>query len=170
VTGEHRFLENIRTQRTASVREGPANRRTNGGGRWRTIFYIWPKYRPSVDVTAAGPAVYHTADFSPVTAASPARAGELLTVAARYLGLTRPDLLPPGTRPFKADPIEAVNSPIEVTVSGKEAEVINKIGWPGTYDLYRVDFRVPSGHPPGQAVLQLTAAWIPGPEVKIPVQ
>ena len=57
-----------------------------------------------------------------------------------------------------------------MTVGGKEAEVINKIGWPGTYGLYRVDFRVPSGLPPGTATLQLTAAWIPGPEVKIAVQ
>ncbi len=170
VTGEHRFLETIRPQRTASVTEDPANRRINGGGKWRTIFYMWPKYRPSVDVTAAGPAVYHTADFSPVTATSPARAGEILTIGARNLGPTRPELLPPGTRPFKADPVEVVNSPVEVTVNGKEAEVINKIGWPGTYDLYRVDFRVPAALSAGMATLQLTAAWIPGPEVKIAVR
>jgi uncharacterized protein (TIGR03437 family) len=131
---------------------------------------LYPKYRPSVDTSPTGPAVYHTADFSPVTATSPARAGEILTVAARHLGPVRPELLPPGTRPFKADPVEMVNSPIEVTVGGKDAEVINKVGWPGTYDLYRVDFRVPAGLPPGQATLQLTAAWIPGPEVKIPIQ
>jgi uncharacterized protein (TIGR03437 family) len=105
-----------------------------------------------------------------VTAAKPARAGEVLIVGARNLGPTRPDLLPPGTRPFKADPIEAVNSPVEVTVNGKEAEVTNKVGWPGTYDLYRVDFRVPSGLPPGMATIQLTAAWIPGTPVEIPVQ
>jgi len=91
-------------------------------------------------------------------------------VPARRFGPTRPELLPPGTGPFKADPVEVANSPIEVTVNGKEAEVINKVGWPGTHDLYRVDFRVRSGLPPGQATLQLTAAWIPGPEVKIPVQ
>jgi hypothetical protein len=48
--------------------------------------------------------------------------------------------------------------------------VVNRIGWSGTYDLYRVDFRVPTGLPAGTATLQLTAAWIPGPEVKIPVQ
>jgi len=170
VTGEHRYLETIRPQRTASVTEDPANRRTNGGGRWRTIFYLWPKYRPSVDVTSGGPAVYHAADFSPVTTSRPARAGEVLIVAARNLGPTRPDLLPPGTRPFKADPLEAVNSPIDVTVNGKDAEVINKVGWPGTYDLYRVAFRVTAGLAPGMATIQLTAAWIPGPEVKIPVQ
>jgi len=170
VTGVHRSPEVIRPHRTASVTEDPANRRIHGGGKFRIIFYVYPKHRPAVDISPTGPAVYHTADFSPVTAASPARAGEILTVGARHLGPVRPELLPPGTRPFKADPVEMVNSPVEVTVNGKEAEVINKVGWPGTYDLYRVDFRVPSGLPPGTATLQLTAAWIPGPEVKIPVQ
>ena len=102
--------------------------------------------------------------------ASPARGKEVLIVAARNLGPTRPELLPPGARPFKADPAEMVNSPIEVTVNGKEAEVINKVGWPGTYDLYRVDFRVPAGLAPGMATIQLTAAWISGTPVEIPVQ
>jgi len=170
VVGETRTLEMIRPGRTASVTEDPANRRIHGGARFRFAFRLYPKYRPAVDISPTGPAVYHTADFSAVTATNPARAGEILTVGARNLGPTRPELLPPGTRPFKADPVEVVNSPVEVTLGGKDAEVINRIGWPGTYDLYRVDFRVPSGLPPGQATLQLTAAWIPGPEVKIPVQ
>jgi hypothetical protein len=170
VTGEHRSFEAIRAGRTASVSEDPANRRSlPGGGKMRTVFYLYPRYRPSIDVTPTGPAVFH-ADFSPVTAASPARAGEVLIVAAKNLGPTRPDLLPPGIRPFNADPLEVVNSPVEVTMNGKETEVINRTGWPGTSDRYRVDVRVPSGLPPGTASLQLTAAWIPGPEVKIPVQ
>ncbi|MEK7406158.1 MAG: hypothetical protein AAB225_13720 [Acidobacteriota bacterium] len=171
VVGETRTLEVIRAGRAASVTEDPANRRVNGGGgRLRFIIFLYPRYRPSVDMTADGPAVFRAADFSPVTAARPARAGEVLMVRARNLGPTRPDLLPPGSRPFKADPVEMVNSPVEVTVNGKEVEVINQVGWPGTYDLYRVDFRVPSGLPPGTATIQLTAAWIPSPEVKIPVQ
>ena len=63
-----------------------------------------------------------------------------------------------------------VNSPVEVTVNGKDAEVINTIGWPGTYDLYRVDFRVPAGLPLGKATVHLTTAWIPGPPVEFAVQ
>jgi hypothetical protein len=168
VVGEHREMQ-WTNFRTASVTEDPANRRIHPGGKGQTTFRLYPKYRPAVDVSPAGPAVYH-ADFSLVTATSPARAGEVLIVAARNLGPTRPELLPPGARPFKADPAEMVNSPIEVTVNGKEAEVINKVGWPGTYDLYRVDFRVPAGLAPGLATIQLTAAWIPGTPVEIPVQ
>jgi tetratricopeptide (TPR) repeat protein len=67
-------------------------------------------------------------------------------------------------------PYEIVNSPLEVTVNGKETAVLNKLGWGGTYDLYRVDFRVPSGLAPGTATIQLTAVWIPGPQVEILVQ
>ncbi len=170
VTGEHRSLQTSSPWRFASATEDPANRRIHGGAKVRTIFYLYPKYRPAVDVTPDGPAVFRAADFSPVTATRPARAGEVLMIRARNLGPTRPELLPPGTRPFKADPVEMVNSPIGVTVNGKEAEVVNQIGWPGTYDLYRVDFRVPSGLPPGMATIQLTAAWIPSPEFRIPVQ
>jgi hypothetical protein len=167
--GESRPLPTSQAARNASVAEDPAKRRINGGSKIQFIFYLYPKYRPSVDISPTGPNVFH-ADFSPVTATNPTRAGEVLIAAVRNLGPTRPDLLPPGSRPFKADPPEAVNSPVEVTANGKEAEVINKIGWPGTNDLYRVDFRVPAGLAPGMATIQLTAAWIPGPEVKIPVQ
>ncbi len=166
VTGEHRLPDIPIMERAASITEDPANRRILGGGKMRTALYLYPKYRPAVDITPTGTAVYHGADFSPVTTASPAHGGEILVVAARNLGPTRPDLLPPGSRPFKADPLEVVNSPLAVTVNGNDAEVINKVGWPGKYDLYRVDFRVP----PGLATVQLTVAWIPGPEVKIAVQ
>lgn len=169
VIGTHQGSELIRPLRVASVTEDPANRRIHGGGRGRFFFSLYPRFCPAVDVTRSGPAIFH-ADFSPVSAAHPARAGEVLIARVTNLGPTRPDLLPPGSRPFKADPLEEVNSPVDVTLNGLEAEVINKVGWPGTYDLYRVDFRVPSGLPPGLATIQVTAAWIPGPEVKIPVQ
>lgn len=59
---------------------------------------------------------------------------------------------------------------VYVMVNGNEAEVVNKIGWPNTCDVPRVDFRVPDGVKPGLASLALTAAWIAGPEVTIPVQ
>jgi uncharacterized protein (TIGR03437 family) len=72
--------------------------------------------------------------------------------------------------PFPANPAAEVISPVGVLVNGKEAEVITKIGWPGTTDRYRVDFHVPSELAAGIATIQLSAAWIPGPTVDIPVQ
>jgi uncharacterized protein (TIGR03437 family) len=87
------------------------------------------------------------------------------------LGSTRPTKA--FGQPFPAwqeGAIHQVNSPVDVTVNGNVARVVNKIGWPTTHNVYRVDFVVPEGTPPGIANVGLTAAWIAGPEVKIPVR
>jgi uncharacterized protein (TIGR03437 family) len=110
------------------------------------------------------------ADFSAVTNARPARAGETLIIRATGLGPVRPNLDPPGVKPFTSDPLQEVNSPVEVTVNGRDAGVLNKVGWPGERNVYRVDFQVPPETPPGTAKLRLTAAWIPGSEVSFPIQ
>jgi len=155
------------SSRQASMIEDPASRRTNGGGPTLFILHLIPMSRPEVVTSATGPAVFH-ADFSPVTAAKPAKAGEVLIVQARGLGPTVP-AIDPGL-PFPTDKTQTVNSPVDVTVSGQSAELINKVGWPGMVDTYRVDFRVPDGTAPGTASIQLTAAWIPGRAVEIPIQ
>ena len=153
--------------RLASIAEDPANRRTNGGGRARLVATLIPLTRPEVAITNTGPAIFHT-DFSPVTAAKPAKAGEVLIVQAIGLGPTVP-VVDPG-QPFPSDAVLQVNSPVAVTVNGKDAELVNSIAWPGLPNTYRVDFRVPDGAAPGAASIQLTAAWIAGPSVNIPVQ
>jgi uncharacterized protein (TIGR03437 family) len=87
------------------------------------------------------------------------------------LGPVRPNLDP--GKPFPAwvsGKEYLVNSPVEVTVNGKAAQVVNALGWPGMNNVYRVDFRVPEGVPAGTATLGLNVAWINGPEVKIPVK
>jgi uncharacterized protein (TIGR03437 family) len=68
------------------------------------------------------------------------------------------------------DSLLAVNSPVDVAVNGRTAEVINAVGWPGLVDTYRLDFRVPDGTATGTASIQLTAAWTAGPSVSIPIQ
>jgi uncharacterized protein (TIGR03437 family) len=120
-----------------------------------------------VVTTSAGPAVFH-ADFSPVTAVEPAHPGEILILRTTGLGPTRPELGPGNL--FSADPLQEVNSPVDVTVNGKPAEAINKIGWPGTRDTYRLDIRIPNETAPGRAVVGIAAAWIAGREFAIPVQ
>ncbi len=170
VIGEHGWQTSITPLRRSSNLESPSLRQTLGGGRMINRYYLIPKQWPEVDATPEGPAVFHGADWSLVTATKPARVGETLIVRAKGLGPTRPDLLPPGHKPFRQEPAEEVNSPVEAAIGGVAAEVMNKIGWPGTYDLYRVDVRMPSGVAPGAATLRLAAAWITGPEVTIPVQ
>jgi uncharacterized protein (TIGR03437 family) len=122
---------------------------------------------PQLLTTASGPAVFHS-DFSPVTPAKPARSGEVLIAQATGLGPTIPGVDP--GQPFPADGLLQVNSPLAVTVNGQEAEVINGVGWPGLVDTYRVDFRVPEGLASGMASVRLSAAWVAGSAVRIPVQ
>jgi uncharacterized protein (TIGR03437 family) len=90
---------------------------------------------------------------------------------ATGLGPTRPGV-DPGQPfpPYPANPLQVVNSPVDVTVSGQSVGTINAIGWPRLVDTYRVDFQVPAGTPAGTAAVQLSAAWIVGPSVNIPIQ
>jgi hypothetical protein len=85
VIGAHQGGTTITPQRQASTAENPANRRNLGGGRGTMVFYLYPRVRPAVQVTAGGPAVFH-ADFSPVSSANPARPGETLILGATGLG------------------------------------------------------------------------------------
>jgi len=153
--------------RQASVTEDPANRRLNGGGRVKFVLQMFPMSVPQVATTSSGPAIFH-ADFSPLTAAKPAKAGEVLIVKATGLGPTVPGINP--GQPFPIDALQQVNSPVAVTVNSQAAEVLNSIGWPSLLDTYRVDFRVPDGTTAGTAAIQLSAAWIAGPSVNIPIQ
>jgi hypothetical protein len=46
----------------------------------------------------------------------------------------------------------------------------NAVGYPGAVDGYRVNFRVPADTAKGPASIQVSAAWISGAPVSIPVQ
>ena len=143
-------------------------RRVYGGGARRIVLLLLPLIRPEVIVTANGPAVVHSTDFGPVTSARPARQGEILSAFATGLGPTRPGV-DPGT-PFPSQPIHQVNSPVEVTVNGKSADVLGAAGSPGSIGGYQVNFRVPEDTASGTATVRLSSAWIPGPELKIAIQ
>jgi len=154
--------------RNASMTEDPANRRVHGGGRRHFLLTVIPMSRPEVVTTPTGPVVVHANDFTLVTASKPARPGEILSLIATGLGPTQPGVDP--GKPFPASPPSLVNSPVEVTVNGQPAEVQYAGGYPGTTDTYQLNFRVPSGIASGLATLQISAAWIAGSEVRIPVQ
>jgi len=147
--------------RGTSVTEDPANRRGFGGGNRHIVFHLIPLQRPEIV------ALFHS-DFSPVSASSPAHAGETLIVSATGLGPTRPGVDP--GQPFPASPLQELNSPFDLKVNGESVVVLNKVGWPDTTGVYRVDFRVPDGTAAGIVTIQLSAAWLPGPEMEITVQ
>jgi len=66
--------------------------------------------------------------------------------------------------------LQPVNSPVEVTVNGGPSEVIYAVGLPGAVDSYQVNFRVPPDTAPGTATVQVSAAFVAGPEVRIAIQ
>jgi uncharacterized protein (TIGR03437 family) len=168
VAGVH-VADTLVAQRSASSAEDPSKRRVNGAtGKLRATFYLYPAVRPTVQMTANGPAIAHL-DYAPVTTANPARPGETLILAATGLGPVKPGIQPAGVVPFSGSPYQEVNSPVGLIFNGKEVPVTNKIGWPGQKDLYWISVPVPSDASAGTATLQLVAAWIPGPAVTIPV-
>jgi uncharacterized protein (TIGR03437 family) len=148
--------------------EDPANRRTNGGGSVQYILHVIPMVVPQIANTPQGPAVTHATNFSLVTAAKPAAAGEILALFASGLGPTVPGVDP--GQPFPASPLAAVNSPVAVRVNGKPVEVLGAAGFPGAVDGYQVNFRLPPDTGKGPASIQLSAAWIESAPVTIAVQ
>jgi uncharacterized protein (TIGR03437 family) len=132
------------------------------------MVYLIPLLKPEIVITRNGPAIVHASDSSLVTASKPAKGGEVLTLYATGLGPTRPALEP--GKVFTADPLQLTNSSIEVSVGGQLAEVLYAGGYPGSSDAFQVNFRIPNGVAPGTPSLQLTAAFIPGGTVGIPVQ
>src|SRR5262249_29180841 len=109
---------------------------------------------------------YH-GDFSPITDTNPAHAGEAVIARVTGMGPTQP-AVDPG-KPFP-DVLAQVNSPVAVTVNGTDGDVINAVGWPGTTNQYRVDFRIPDGTSAGPANVQISAAWILGTLARIPIR
>jgi hypothetical protein len=146
--------------RNASMREDPAYRRILGGGKRRYVFQIIPLEYPQLT------AVFHP-DFSPVTPSNPARAGEMLIGQATGLGPTLPGVDP--GQPFPSE-LQEVNSPVDVMINGKDSTVINKVGWPGRLGVYRLDFQVPEGTSGGMATIRVSAAWMEGPPLSLPVR
>jgi hypothetical protein len=153
--------------RAASMAEDPANRRLNGGSPNRYILHIIPMTVPQIATTPDGPAMTHSSDFSLVNASKPAAAGEILSLFATGLGPLRGAVT---GQPFPSSPPAAVNSPVQVIVNGKPAEVIGAVGYPGSVDGYQVNFRLPADIAKGSATIQVSAAWTPSVPVTIPVQ
>jgi uncharacterized protein (TIGR03437 family) len=148
--------------------EDPADRRVNGGAAYSLNIHVIPMSLPQTVMTASGPAIVHSSDFTLVSPSKPAAAGEILSLIATGLGPTVPEV--DLGLPFPSNPLANVNSPLTVTVNGETAEVLAPVGYPGSVDGYQVNFQMPSDIQKGNASIQLTAAWIPGAPVSIPVQ
>jgi uncharacterized protein (TIGR03437 family) len=158
-------LVDLGSPRQATVVEAPANRRVLGGAKRSYLLQIIPMTTPEVAMTSSGPAVVH-ADSTFVSAARPAKAGEVITIYALGLGPTR-GTVPFGTA-FPQSPALVV-APVDVVANGLPAEILYTGGYPGSTDAYQINLRLPAGLAPGTAELKIHSAWIEGASVLIPI-
>ena len=169
ISGTQSVTHAVTPPRRASMTEDPSLRRALGGGTIVHTFHFAPSYPPLFESSSNGPVMYHATDFSPVTAANPAHTGETLIARASNLGFTTP-AVEPGAAFSSSTSYSVANAPVEIIVGGQAGDAINKIGWPGEVNVYRVDFLVPSGSAPGIVNIQLRVSGIAGPAVQIPVR
>ena len=146
----------------ASVSEDPANRRLRKGGGFRFVLNLVPMATPAVVITSNGPAIVHSKDFTQVSAANPAHPGEILTLFASGLGPLRPA--------NDKSALRTANSPIEVTVNGVTADVLYAGEYAANLPALQVNFTLPPDTQAGTANVQVSAAWMLGPAVQIPVR
>ena len=154
--------------RVASVTEDPANRRINGGGSQSVLLQLFPMFSPTIVMASGVPAVVHSADYSLVTSAKPAHAGEVLVLFANGLGPTNPAV--DHGLVFPSGASLPVSSPVEVVVNGTPNPVQYAGSYPSSIDGYQVNFQLPSGTASGSASLSVMSGFIAGATVTIPIQ
>jgi uncharacterized protein (TIGR03437 family) len=158
-------LVDLGSPRQATVFEAPANRRVLGGAKRRYLLQIIPMTTPEVAMTSSGPAIVH-ADSTFVSAARPAKAGEVITIYALGLGPTRGSVAF-GTA-FPQVP-EVLVAPTDVLANGLAADILYAGSYPGSTEGYQINLRLPAGLAPGPAELKIRSAWIEGSSVVIPI-
>lgn len=119
------------------------------------------------EIPATGLAAALHADFTLVTAANPARKGEIILVFLTGLGLTSP---PVGTNvPGPVPPAIPVRQPV-VGINGEGVEVLGWFYAPGLITAYQINFRIPENARSGLADLSVVVDNVASQDAKIPVQ
>jgi len=109
----------------------------------------------------------HSADFSLVTSASPAKPGEFLVMYLVGMGATNPSVT--SGQPSPASPLAKVVVQPTVTV-GSEASTVAFAGLaPGFVGLYQVNFQVPANAGSGELEVDVTQNGIAANPTLLPV-
>ncbi|MBI4911015.1 MAG: hypothetical protein HY820_45820 [Acidobacteria bacterium] len=95
-------------------------------------------------------------------AASPASAGERVIILVSGLGDVASSTLPAGTLPTIDDDV-TVRSGVQVTIGGRQAQVLRQELSTVAVGQYEVEVEVPEGITPGAAAVRLIAARQPSP-------
>jgi uncharacterized protein (TIGR03437 family) len=127
----------------------------------------------SLNMAAVAPALYNFAfensNFSPVSTAHPASAGDILVFYTAGMGQTTPSLNTGQIVPF--GPPYYYTAPVTATIGGANADVIYSIAAPPyVTGLYQMAVTVPSGLTPGNQPVVATSGGIQSNTVTIAVQ
>ena len=101
------------------------------------------------------------ADFSYVTASSPAKPGEIVIIYLAGMGATNP-AVPSGQGAPTAEPLARVVNAATVTVDGQNATVEFAGLAPGFVGLYQIDLQVPSTARTGSLALIVSQNGVAG--------
>jgi uncharacterized protein (TIGR03437 family) len=127
----------------------------------------------SLNIAAVAPALYNLAlensDYSLVTQANPAHAGDLLLFYTTGMGQTTPPLVTGQTVPLGPPYYDTVT--VTATIGGVNADVIYSLAAPPyVAGLYQMVVRVPAGLPPGNQPVVATAGGRQSNTVSIAVE
>jgi len=126
---------------------------------------------PALFITGNNLALATHGDYSLVTPAAPAQAGEIIVLFATGMGKTAPDP-GPGEIPTYAAPIVNLNT-LQVTLAGKAVDpsLIKYAGLsPGSAGLYQVNLEIPAGTPSNPAILVSLAGQTSAAGLTLPVE
>ncbi len=127
------------------------------------------KATPSVMVNADNSVTaLHGADFSPVTADSPAMANETILLSLVGMGATDPPLATGAAAP--ADTPASVVTPAIVTIAGEQATVLFAQLTPGAVGMYQIGVVVPGDLQAVNAPVVITQNGVAANKATLPIQ
>ena len=110
----------------------------------------------------------HSADFSPVTADSPASANEMILLSLVGMGATDPPV-PTGVA-AGVDPPANVVTPTIVTIAGEQATIVFAQLTPGTVGTYQIGLIVPADLQAINAPVVITQNGVAANSATLPIQ
>jgi uncharacterized protein (TIGR03437 family) len=124
--------------------------------------------QPGVDSYSGGSIVaQHGADFSLITAGSPAKPGETVVVYLLGMGATNPPVA--SGQPAPSNPLAMVTAQPTITVGGQSAHVDFAGLTPGFAGLYQVDFDVPASASSGNLPVVISQNGVVTNSTTLPV-